>query len=47
MATITGVGETDHNMASMKPDEMGESLRVDRQQQAERPNNMDFQRWND
>ena len=47
MAIITGVGGTDLNLARMKPDALGEALRLTRQQQAERPNNMDFQRWND
>ena len=47
MAIITGVGGTDLNTARMKPDALGEALRLTRQQQGERPNNMDFQRWDD
>ncbi|MFZ8907287.1 MAG: cell division protein FtsZ [Poseidonia sp.] len=47
MAIITGVGGTTLNTARMKPDALGEALRLTRQQQADRPNNVDFHRWND
>jgi cell division protein FtsZ len=45
MAIITGVGGTTLNTARMKPDALGEALRLTRQQQADRPNNLDFHRF--
>ena len=45
MAIITGVGGTTLNTARMKPDALGEALRLTRQQQGDRPNNLDFHRF--
>jgi len=45
MAIITGVGGNELNTARMKPDALGEALRLTRQQNPERPNNMDFHRF--
>ena len=45
MAIITGVGGTTLNAARMKPDALGEALRLTRQQQQERQRNLDFNRF--
>ena len=45
MAIITGVGGTTLNTARMKPDALGEALRLTRQQNPDRPNNLDFHRY--
>jgi len=45
MAIITGVGGTTLNAGRMQPDALGEALRLTRQQQADRPNNLDFHRF--
>ena len=45
MAIITGVGGTALNTARMKPDALGEALRLTRQQNPDRPNNLDFHRF--
>ncbi|MCH1540322.1 MAG: cell division protein FtsZ [Candidatus Poseidonia sp.] len=45
MAIITGVGGTDLNTARMQPDALGDALRLTREHQANRPNNLDFHRF--
>jgi len=40
-----GLGGNELNTARMKPDALGEALRLTRQQNPERPNNMDFHRF--
>jgi len=45
MAIITGVGGSKLNTARMKPDALGEALRLTRQQNPDRPNNLDFHRF--
>ena len=47
MAIITGVGGTTLNTARMKPTPWVRHCVSFRQQQADRPNNVDFHRWND
>jgi hypothetical protein len=45
MAIITGVGGTTLNVARMQPDALGDALRLTREQQGDRANNMDFHRF--